>query len=192
MTVSKKQLEANKRNAQKGGVKTQEGKAIVKYNALKHGLLAKEAVITVGEGAESPEEFNALLTDLKTQLNPAGTLEEKLVEKVVVAYWRLRRAYKYEVGLIREELDTATEDFYSREYNKTDEEIDQEIEKIRKLLNLGRKTKEILIRCAKRVDLLKKFTIGTTTGNGWRKRFNIWWPGMKTMMDSTRRASENP
>jgi len=127
MTVSKKQLEANKRNAQKGGVKTQEGKAIVKYNALKHGLLAKEAVITVGEGAESPEEFNALLTDLKTQLNPAGTLEEMLVEKVVVAYWRLRRAYKYEVGLIREELDTATEDFYSREYNKTDEEIDQEI-----------------------------------------------------------------
>jgi hypothetical protein len=128
MTVSKKQLQANKKNAQKGGVKTPEGKAIVKYNALKHGLLAKEVVITVGEGAESPEEFDALLTDLKTQLNPAGTLEEMLVEKVVVAYWRLRRAYKYEVGLIREELDTATEDFYSREYNKIDEEIDQEIE----------------------------------------------------------------
>jgi len=127
MTVSKKQLEANKRNAQKGGVRTQEGKAIVKYNALKHGLLAKEVVITVGDGAESPEEFNALLGDLKTQLNPVGTLEEMLVEKVVVAYWRLRRAYKYEVGLIREELDTATEDFYRREYNKTDEEIDQEI-----------------------------------------------------------------
>jgi len=129
MTVSKKQLEANKKNAQKGGVKTQEGKAIVKYNALKHGLLAKEAVITVGEGAESPEEFDALLEDLKTQLAPAGTLEEMLVEKVVVAYWRLRRAYKYEVGLIREELDTTTDDFYSRNSNKTDEEIDQEIER---------------------------------------------------------------
>ncbi len=60
MTVSKKQLKANKKNAQKGGVKTSEGKAIVKYNALKHGLLAKEVVITVGEGAESPEEFDAL------------------------------------------------------------------------------------------------------------------------------------
>jgi len=47
MTVSKKQLEGNKKNAQKGGVKTQEGKAIVKYNALKHGLLAKEAVIVI-------------------------------------------------------------------------------------------------------------------------------------------------
>ncbi len=100
MTISKKQLEANKKNAQKGGAKTQEGKAIVKYNALKHGLLAKEVVIAVGEGAESPEEFDALLEDLKTQLAPAGTLEEMLVEKVAVAYWRLRRTYKYEVGLI--------------------------------------------------------------------------------------------
>ncbi len=89
----------------KGGVKTPEGKPIVKYNALRHGLLAKEAVITVGEGAENPEEFNALVDDLKTQLAPSGTLEEMLVEKVAVAYWRLRRAYRYEVGLIRNELD---------------------------------------------------------------------------------------
>ncbi len=37
--ISQKQLEANKANAQKGGVKTEEGKQIVKYNALKHGLL---------------------------------------------------------------------------------------------------------------------------------------------------------
>jgi len=136
MTVSKKQLEANKKNAQKGGVKTQEGKAIVKHNVLKHGLLAKEAVITVGEGAENPEEFNALMEDLNTQLAPAGTLEEMLVEKIAVAYWRLRRAYRYEVGLIRKELDTATDDYYSGETassgykeQKTDYDIDQEIEK---------------------------------------------------------------
>ena len=47
MTVSEKQLEANRKNAQKGGVKTEEGKSIVRYNALKHGLLAKEVFITV-------------------------------------------------------------------------------------------------------------------------------------------------
>ena len=85
MTISQKQLEANKKNAKKGGVKTEEGKAIVKYNALRHGLLAKEIVITVGEGAENPEEFNALLEDLKIQLTPAGTLEEMLTEKIAVA-----------------------------------------------------------------------------------------------------------
>jgi hypothetical protein len=135
MTVSEKQLAANKKNALKGGVKTEEGKAIAKYNALKHGLLAKEVVVTVGEGAENPEEFNALMEDLKSQLAPAGTLEEMLVEKIAVAYWRLRRAYRYEVGLIRNELDTATDDYYSGETSssgyteqKTDEEIDRELE----------------------------------------------------------------
>ncbi|MFH1716533.1 MAG: hypothetical protein ABIF19_04215 [Planctomycetota bacterium] len=137
MTVSEKQLEANKRNAKKGGVKTEEGKAIAKYNALKHGLLAKEVVVTVGEGAEDPEEFNALLEDLKMQLSPAGILEEMLVEKVAVAYWRLRRAYRYEVGLIRYELDTASDDFYGKEdwqhkkLNKTEEDIEQEIKEQR-------------------------------------------------------------
>jgi hypothetical protein len=85
MTVSKKQLEANKKNAHKGGVKTDEGKAIVKYNALKHGLLAKEVVITVGDGAENAEEFTILVQDLKTQLAPFGSLEEMLVEKIAVA-----------------------------------------------------------------------------------------------------------
>ena len=52
MTASQKRLEANRVNALKGGVKTPEGKAISKYNALKHGILAKEAVIPTGEGKE--------------------------------------------------------------------------------------------------------------------------------------------
>jgi hypothetical protein len=137
MTVSEKQLEANRQNAQLGGVKTPEGKEIVKYNALKHGLLAKEIVITIGDGAENPEEFNALMEDLSTQLKPEGTLEEMLVEKIAVAYWRLRRAYRYEVGLIRDELDNATNDYYGEtnyggnKTHKTDEEIERQIEENR-------------------------------------------------------------
>lgn len=156
MTVSKKQLQANSKNAKKGGVKTAEGKAIVKYNALKHGLLAKEAVITTGEGAENPEEFNALLGDIRTQLAPAGTLEEMLVEKIAVAYWRLRRAYRYEVGLIRSELDNATDDYYSGETSssgykkqKTDEEIEQQIEQEKDGVEYWKKDKRDLTRMHK-------------------------------------------
>ena len=155
MTISRKQLEANKRNAPKGGVKTEEGKAIVKYNALKHGLLAKEVVITVGEGAENPEEFNSLLVDLKTQLSPVGTLEEMLVEKIAVAFWRLRRAYRYEVGLIRQDLDTATDDFYDQttwgneNLNKTEEEIDQEIQQEKEGIEYWKKDKRDLTRMQK-------------------------------------------
>ena len=69
MAVSEKQLAANRINAKKGGPKTEEGKAIVKYNALKHGLLAKTVVITQGEGAESQELFDSLLSDLQDQFN---------------------------------------------------------------------------------------------------------------------------
>jgi hypothetical protein len=101
MMVSQKQLEANRKNAKKGGVEMPEGKAIAKYNALKHGLLAREVVVATGEGAEDPQEFDALSQDLKAQLLPQGTLEEMLVEKTAGAYWRLRRAHRYEAGLIR-------------------------------------------------------------------------------------------
>jgi hypothetical protein len=162
MTVSQKQLEANKKNAPKGGVKTPEGKAIVKYNALKHGLLAKEVVITIGEGAENPEEFNSLLGVLQTQLAPEGTLEEMLVEKIAVAYWRLRRAYRYEVGLIRQELDTATDDFYDetnykdKKINKTDEEIDQEIEQEKEGIENWMKDKRDLTRMHKKGKSLEE------------------------------------
>jgi hypothetical protein len=163
MTVSKKQLEANKKNAQKGGVKSPEGKTIVKYNALKHGLLAKEAVVTVGEGAENPEEFNALLEDLKAQLAPEGTLEEMLVEKVAVAYRRLWRAYRYEAGLIRQELDTATNDYYDGETStsgytkqKTDGEIEKEIEQQKEMLESWKKDKRDLSKMYKDGKPLEK------------------------------------
>ena len=128
MTISAKQLQANKENSKKGGVKTAQGKAITKLNALKHGLLAKEIVIAVGDGAENPEEFNAILGDLKTQLQPEGTLEEILVEKIAVTYWRLRRAYRYEVGLIRNELDSVEDEYYGQQINKADDQIEQEIQ----------------------------------------------------------------
>jgi hypothetical protein len=155
MTVSKKQLKANKKNAQKGGVKTDEGKAIVKYNALKHGLLAKEVVINVGDGAENVEQFSVLVQDLKTQLAPFGSLEEMLVEKIAVAYWRLRRAYRYEVGLLRNELDNAADDFYSKtgwegeKFRKTDEEIDEEIDKTKDEIRDWKKDRVNLIRMYK-------------------------------------------
>lgn len=113
MTVSEKQLKANRENAKKGGAKTDEGKALVRTNALKHGLLAKEIVITAGEGAEDPAEFEQVLNELLGQLTPVGSVEEMLVEKIAASYWRLRRAYRFEVGFIRRELDNATESYFA-------------------------------------------------------------------------------
>ena len=113
MKPTDKQIAANRRNAAKStGPITPAGKAIAAHSSLKHGLLAQEIVVDAGEDAESQEQFDALLTDLKDQFEPQGPLEEMLVEKIAVAYWRLRRAHRYEVGLIRKKLDTATDEYY--------------------------------------------------------------------------------
>lgn len=114
MTISEKQLLANRINALKGGVKTKEGKETVKYNALKHGLLAKEAVIPVGEDAETPEEYKAFLLDLLAEFKPEGHMELVLTKKIAGCCWILRRAYRYGVRLIGKALDNQIEDFSNK------------------------------------------------------------------------------
>jgi translation elongation factor EF-G len=84
-----------------------------------------------------------------------GVLEEMLVEKIAVAYWRLRRAYRYEVGLIRNKLDDAVNDFYENtdyegeKFNKTDEEIEQDIKQEQENLEIWEKDKEQLTAMCK-------------------------------------------
>ena len=66
-------IKSNRENALKStGPKSQKGKTIVKWNALKHGLLSKEIVIETGDGKESKAEFKALLTQLHQDLQPQG------------------------------------------------------------------------------------------------------------------------
>jgi len=113
--VSPAQLKANRKNAlQSTGPRTPEGKAKVRMNALKHGLLAREAVILAGDGKEDLGEFMALLEDLVATLAPDGPLEEMLVERIAGCYWRLCRACRYEIGLLREKLDGYRTDFYGK------------------------------------------------------------------------------
>jgi len=98
---SERKITANRRNAQRStGPKTPEGKAAVRHNALKHGLLAKEVVITSAEGRENPAEFRDLLHALVEDLQPVGVSERFLVERIAVCQWRLRRAVRYETAEI--------------------------------------------------------------------------------------------
>ncbi len=88
--ISEKQLKANQENGKKGGVKTNEGKAVSKYNALKHGIL-QEAV----SGYEA--EFSSDVMDrLNSQFQPVGVLEKMLVDRIGFYYVRLFRVAKSE------------------------------------------------------------------------------------------------
>lgn len=101
-------IEANRKNALKStGPKTSQGKQAVKRNALKHGLLSKEVVILGGDGKESRAEYRNLVARLAQDFRPHGALEEMLVERIAVCYWRLRRVLRAEMGEIRKELDAA-------------------------------------------------------------------------------------
>ena len=100
--VSERKLAANRRNAkQSTGPKTPEGKAAVRYNALKHGLCAQVAVISSGEGAEDADEFRRLLEGLVEDFQPVGVSEHLLVERIAICHWRLGRAVRYETAEIR-------------------------------------------------------------------------------------------
>lgn len=107
--VSPRKLEANRKNARKStGPKTPRGKAISRLNALKHGFLAQEVLITKGAAKENPAEFQRLLSSLAEDPNPVGFLEKMLVEKIAMCYWRLRRVYRTEAGIIRSQVDATS------------------------------------------------------------------------------------
>lgn len=97
--TSDKQLQANIQNAQLGGVKTAEGKAISKFNALKHGLLSKVVLL---EGEDS-ENFTQLGQRIMENLQPEGEIEILLTERIIANMWRMRRALEVETAIMEYE-----------------------------------------------------------------------------------------
>jgi len=100
--VTEKQLIANRENAKKGGPKTPAGKAAVRYNALKHGLLSQEVVLP----DEDQDAFAELSDSLMASLNPQGALENMLVDIIVASYWRLKRAVMLDSCYIETKMGT--------------------------------------------------------------------------------------
>jgi hypothetical protein len=93
-----KQIKANRKNAQKStGPKTDEGKAAVSQNAVKHGLFA-ESVVT----GETEAEYEAFHGELLAELAPRGVVELLLAERVVSLWWRLIRAERMQNQVIED------------------------------------------------------------------------------------------
>jgi hypothetical protein len=94
--TSFRQIEANRRNAQKStGPVTQEGKLQSRCNAVRHGLTA-ETVIGALEDAEDYKAFEAaIIADYDAQ----SAVERELVLRLASLLWRLRRVTAIETGL---------------------------------------------------------------------------------------------
>jgi hypothetical protein len=118
--VSERRILANCRNALRStGPKTMRGKRTVSRNAITHGILAREVVITAGDGEESQEEFDALIEDLENCYQPVGAVEELHLQKIATALWRKARVLRAENGEIRRQLDTAAAERMLRSSDKS-------------------------------------------------------------------------
>ena len=95
--TSQKQIGANRRNAQKStGPKTPEGKDVVRFNPMRHGLTAQTVLLP----DEDPQEYTALLERVLADLNPVGELEIHLSTSIAIYLWRLGRAARIAAGLL--------------------------------------------------------------------------------------------
>ena len=95
-----KRIEANRENGKLGGVKTPEGKAISRYNAIKHGLLSKEVILA----DENEADLIGLGKKLRSELVPENELELMLVDRITANIWRLRRAMRIEREMMEDDF----------------------------------------------------------------------------------------
>lgn len=105
--ASEAQVAANRSNARKStGPRSVAGKAVVAQNAVRHGLLAQQAVIT----GEDPGEFEFYRDAMLSELAPAGAIESILAERAVGLAWRLRRAERIQAEVFDTMLAKETTD----------------------------------------------------------------------------------
>ena len=104
--ASATQLTANQANAQHStGPRTDEGKARVSQNALRHGLTARHLVIRDDER----QEYADLLNSLSSELNPQGAVETVAFHELLHAAWSLHRFRRIETEASRGSVEDFTD-----------------------------------------------------------------------------------
>jgi len=99
---SLKQLEANRRNAQKStGPITRDGKAASRMNALKTGIHAKSSIIK----GESAEELQALIDEYYAHHQPATPTERAILDDLINTEWQLRRLTQAEAQMWNHQME---------------------------------------------------------------------------------------
>jgi hypothetical protein len=97
-----KQTAANRMNSQKSsGPRTTAGKAVSRFNALKHGIYAVHQIMF----DEKPEDLAELAAEYHEHHNPADSDQRFLVDTLVHNEWRLRRIRRVEAELWQSAYD---------------------------------------------------------------------------------------
>jgi hypothetical protein len=91
----------------KGGPATQEGKEVVKWNAVQHGIRSPAPVVP---GVETREDWEEHRDGILESLQPEGHLELVLAERVALLSWRLHRVIRYETEAVALYQEKAEDD----------------------------------------------------------------------------------
>jgi hypothetical protein len=95
----------------RGGPATQNGKAVVRWNATRHGISSPKPVVP---GLEKSEDWESHHNGIMENLSPVGHLEVTLVERVAVLSWRLHRVTRFEAETIAISQETIEDDIHDR------------------------------------------------------------------------------
>ena len=94
--ISEKQLEANRRNAQRStGPRTEEGKKVAALNARRHNLTGQVTAMTDADRIMH-DAFSAAIVE---NLAPEGAMETQLAQRIATDSWRLNRISAVEDNL---------------------------------------------------------------------------------------------
>src|ERR1035437_5776882 len=87
--------------ARSRGPVTESGKLTSSQNARRHALLARIVLLK----DEAPEGFAEVMSDDLERFQPADGVEIGVIEEMVAAWWRMRRAWSIETQLLNECID---------------------------------------------------------------------------------------
>jgi hypothetical protein len=92
-----------------GGPATPDGKAIVRWNATRHGISSPAPVVP---GLEKREDWQEHRDGILDNLSPVGRLEVALAERVALLSWRLHRVTRFETETIAISQEQVEEDIH--------------------------------------------------------------------------------
>jgi hypothetical protein len=95
-----------------GGPATQNGKAVLTWNATRHVISSPKPVVP---GLENTDDWENHLEGIMENLSAVGQLEITLAERVALLSWRLHRVTRFETGAIATSQETIEGDVHDRE-----------------------------------------------------------------------------
>jgi hypothetical protein len=111
--TSRKQVEANRRNALKStGPRTKKGKTRSSRNALQHGVTATMSVVSSPPHSEHARLLREEREALRADLRPRGAMEEFLIEKMATLRVRYRLLQLHEQAIVADSINRAVRSWW--------------------------------------------------------------------------------